>query len=180
MDSFHAVKKIPSMSFARKVKITSRGQILTSYFIALIEITIEIFSLNHLMWGEFQFTNSFFQNFTCNNKIFQISRKKQNDMVILVNDNISAPLNDTFHFIQTTCPTNTPEASLFYLFSLPPSPALNLLYIITMYFICLLPIYAFINNVFLHIRWTLCHLLTFLSQYFIFLRFTSIIYVFFI
>ena len=119
---------------ARKVKITSRGQILTSYFIALIEITIEIFSLNHLMWGEFQFTNSFFQNFTCNNKIFQISRKKQNDMVILVNDNISAPLNDTFHFIQTTCPTNTPEASLFYLFSLPPSPALNLLYIITMYF----------------------------------------------
>ena len=121
MDSFHAVKKIPSMSFARKVKITSRGQILTSYFIALIEITIEIFSLNHLMWGEFQFTNSFFQNFTCNNKIFQISRKKQNDMVILVNDNISAPLNDTFHFIQTTCPTNTPEASLFYLFSLPPS-----------------------------------------------------------
>lgn len=72
-------------------------------------------------------------------------------MIILVNDNIFAPLNDTV-FQQTTCPTNTPEASLFYLFSLPPSPALNLLYIITMYFIRLLQIYAFINNAFLHIR----------------------------
>ena len=61
MDSFHTVKNLSSMSFARKFKITSRGQILTSYFIALIEITIEIFSLNHLMRGEFRFTNFFFK-----------------------------------------------------------------------------------------------------------------------
>ena len=117
MDPFHTVKKIPSISFARKFKITSKGQILASYFIALIEIIIEFFSLNHLMWWELHFAEFFPKISHVLIKIFQISRKYPNYMIILANNNISAPLKGTFHFIQKTwlqIPLKLPFLSFFF------------------------------------------------------------------